>query len=99
MGKAMFAVIAAMAELERSLIQERVVDGLHYASENGTKSGNSVGRPRKIFRRDTVLELRSQGLSWREISRRVHAGITTARRAVREGRTNGGLIGGTSMKR
>ena len=86
MGKAMFTVIAAMAELERSLIQERVIAGLAYARENGTKSGKQVGRPRKIFRRDTVLELRRQGLSWREISRRVHAGITTVRRAVQDGR-------------
>jgi DNA invertase Pin-like site-specific DNA recombinase len=91
MGKAMFTVIAAMAELERSLIQERVIAGLAYARENGTKSGNQVGRPRKIFRRDTVLELRSQGLSWREISSRVHAGITTVRRAVQDGRASPGL--------
>ena len=57
MGKAMFTIVAAIAELERSLIRERVISGLHYARENGTKSGNHVGRPRKIFRRDVVVEL------------------------------------------
>ena len=39
MGKAMFTVIAAMAELERSIIRERVVAGLEHAQRNGTRSG------------------------------------------------------------
>src|SRR6202030_2497499 len=39
MGKAMFTIIAAMAELERSVIRERVSAGLDYARQNGTKSG------------------------------------------------------------
>jgi DNA invertase Pin-like site-specific DNA recombinase len=82
MGKAMFTIVAAMAELERSLIRERVIAGLKYAQDNGTKSGRSVGRPRKVFRRDTVLELRKAGSSWREIARRVGAGVTTVRRAA-----------------
>jgi DNA invertase Pin-like site-specific DNA recombinase len=81
-GKAMFTITAAMAELERSLIRERVVAGLKYAQDNGTKSGTSVGRPRKVFRRDTGLELRKAGSSWREIARRVGAGVTTVRRTT-----------------
>ena len=43
MGKAMFTVIAAMAELERSMIRERVVAGLDYARRHGTRSGNPWG--------------------------------------------------------
>jgi DNA invertase Pin-like site-specific DNA recombinase len=87
MGKAMFTIVAAMAELERSLIRERVIAGLNYAKDNGTKSGNHVGRPRKIFRRDEVLELRGAGKSWREIASHVHAGVTTVRRVAGEGKT------------
>jgi len=41
-----------MAELERSVIRERIVAGLAYARERGTKSGRPVGRPRRIFDRD-----------------------------------------------
>src|SRR5216684_2589711 len=41
MGRAMFTIIAAMAELERSVIRERVIAGLDYAREHGTKSGRS----------------------------------------------------------
>jgi DNA invertase Pin-like site-specific DNA recombinase len=87
MGKAMFTIVAAMAELERSLIRERVIAGLNYAEDNGTKPGKRVGRPRKIFRRDLVLELRSAGKSWREIAAHVHAGVTTVRRVAAEGKT------------
>ena len=45
-GKAMFTIIAAMAELERNIIRERVTAGLDYARRRGTKSGKPVGRPR-----------------------------------------------------
>ena len=54
MGKAMFTIIAAMAELERSVIRERVAAGLEYARHHGTRSGKAVGRPRVVFKRDEV---------------------------------------------
>ena len=83
MGKAMFTVIAAMAELERSVIRERVIAGLEYARREGTRSGQPIGRPKAIFRRDEVVELRAAGLSWRQIGQRLGVGTTTARRAHR----------------
>jgi DNA invertase Pin-like site-specific DNA recombinase len=46
LGKAMFTIIAAMAELERSIIKERVAAGLEHARCNGTRSGLPVGRPK-----------------------------------------------------
>ena len=54
MGKAMFTIIAAMAELERSVIRDRVRAGLEYARQHGTKSGRAIGRPRAVFRQDQV---------------------------------------------
>ena len=83
MGKAMFTIIAAMVELERSVIRERVmVAGLEYAKEHGTKSGKPVGRPRRVFRRDEVARLGDQEkLSWPEIARRLGMGQGTAVRA------------------
>ena len=71
MGRAMFTIIAAMAELERSVIRERVIAGLEYARQHGTKSGKPVGRPRAVFRRDQIEELKRQGLGWRQIGRRL----------------------------
>jgi len=84
MGKAMFTIIGAMAELERSVIRERVVAGMEYARLRGTKSGKPVGRPRAIFRRDEVRELRSQGVSWRQIARQLGVSPTTVRRVCVE---------------
>jgi len=43
MGKAMFTVLAAMAELERGVIRERVLAGLAHARRCGTRSGRPVG--------------------------------------------------------
>src|SRR5215831_21337595 len=67
MGKAMFTIIGAMAELERNVIRERVVSGLEYARKHGTKSGNAIGRPKAVFDRAKVVQLRDDGRSWREI--------------------------------
>src|SRR6516225_4178251 len=63
MGKAMFTIIGAMAELERSVIRERVQAGVDHAKQNGTKSGKAIGRPRRVFDRAEVLRLRQGGAS------------------------------------
>jgi DNA invertase Pin-like site-specific DNA recombinase len=84
MGKAMFTIIAALAELERGVIQERVISGLEYARQYGTKSGKAIGRPKAIFSRDRVTELRAQGLSGREIARRLGVGEGTVRRGMHQ---------------
>lgn len=80
MGKAMFTVIAAMAELERSVIRERVQAGLDYARQNGTKSGRPIGRPKSVFDRDAVEALVKTGLSLRDVARKLGVGATTVRR-------------------
>jgi DNA invertase Pin-like site-specific DNA recombinase len=84
MGKAMFTIIGAMAELERSIIGERVSAGLEYARRNGTRSGKPIGRPRAVFRVDLISELLESGLSWREVSRKLGVSPTTARRAYKQ---------------
>jgi DNA invertase Pin-like site-specific DNA recombinase len=81
MGRATFTIIAAMAELERSVIRDRVMAGLAYARQHGTKSGRAIGRPRLVFRRDHVKELRAEGLSWHTIARRLGISVASARRA------------------
>jgi DNA invertase Pin-like site-specific DNA recombinase len=80
MGKAMFTVIAAMAELERNVIRERVLSGLEYARNHGTKSGQTIGRPKAVFNRARVETLRSEGQSWRQIARTLGVGLGTVRR-------------------
>ena len=82
MGKAMFTIIGAMAELERNVIRERVVAGLDYARNHGTKSGRGLGRPKAVFDREAVRHMRDvEGLGWREIAARLGLGVGTVRRA------------------
>ena len=59
-----FTVLGAVAELERSLIVERVRAGLRNARANGKQ----LGRPRVAVDAATIARLRSQGRSIREIA-------------------------------
>ena len=80
-GELMIAVAAWIAKQERIRISERVRAGLSRARAQGTRSGNPVGRPKVIFDRQKVTDLRDQGRPWREIARACGAGVTTVRRA------------------
>ncbi len=64
-GKMVFTVLGAVAELERSLIAERVRAGLR----NARAKGKRLGRPRVVVDRARIGQLRAQGLSWREVGR------------------------------
>jgi DNA invertase Pin-like site-specific DNA recombinase len=64
MGKMVFTVIGAVAELERSLIRERVMMGLDRAKRQGKK----LGRPRTLVDREKAVQLRAKGLSLRQIA-------------------------------
>jgi DNA invertase Pin-like site-specific DNA recombinase len=85
MGKAMFTIIGAMAELERNVIRERIVAGLEHAKTHGTKSGFAVGRPRTVFDRARVVELRAAGRSWRETAAALAVSVRTVRRVYAQG--------------
>src|SRR5450631_1541600 len=63
-GKMVFTVLGAVAELERSLIVERVRAGLR----NARAKGKRLGRPRKIVDAGRIAALRGQGLSVRAIA-------------------------------
>ncbi len=63
-GRLMFQIIGAMAEFERSLIQERVRAGLR----NARAKGKTLGRPRKVVDTARIARLRAQGRSIREIA-------------------------------
>jgi DNA invertase Pin-like site-specific DNA recombinase len=63
-GKMVFTVLGAVAELERSLIVERVRAGLR----NARAKGKTLGRPRVSMDAAKVGRLREQGRSIREIA-------------------------------
>ena len=77
-GKMIFTVLGAVAELERSLIVERVRAGLR----NARAKGKTLGRPRKIVDTTKIAALRAQGRSWRDIAREVGTNTASARRAI-----------------
>jgi len=62
-GKLVFAVLGAVAELERSLIVERVKAGLR----NARAKGRRLGRPRISVDAARIVILRRAGRSWNEI--------------------------------
>ena len=84
MGKFTLTMFAALAELEREVIRERVQAGIDYARLYGTKSGKPIGRPRAVFRRDQARELRSAGHSWRTVARKLGVSIGSVRRACQD---------------
>ena len=75
-GRMVFTVLGAVAELERSLIAERVRAGLR----NARAKGKTLGRPRKIVDVATIAALRAQGLSWAKIGERLGVGEGTVYR-------------------
>lgn len=77
-GKMVFTVLAAVAELERSLIAERVRAGLR----NARAKGKRLGRPRKIVDPGLIASLRAQGASWRTIGEKLGVSGSTAFQAA-----------------
>jgi DNA invertase Pin-like site-specific DNA recombinase len=77
-GKMIFTVLGAVAELERSLIIERVRAGLRNARAKGTR----LGRPPVFANTSKILELRQQGCSWAEITTITGVSKGTAQRAL-----------------
>lgn len=77
-GKMVFTVLGAVAELERSLIAERVRAGLR----NAVARGKRLGRPRLVVDVARVATLREAGLSWAKIAERLNIGEGTAYRAA-----------------
>jgi DNA invertase Pin-like site-specific DNA recombinase len=77
-GKMVFTVLGAVAELERTLIVERIRAGLR----NARAKGKHLGRPRLTVDAATIGALRSQGLSWAKIGARLGLGEGTVRRTA-----------------
>ncbi len=77
-GKMVFTVLGAVAELERSLIVERVKAGLR----NARAKGKRLGRPKKVVDAATVARLRAQGVGWRAIAEKLGVGVGTLYRSA-----------------
>src|ERR1043166_7525185 len=79
-GKMVFTVLGAVAELERSLIVERVKAGLR----NAKAKGKHLGRPKRIVDTRHVAALRAGGAGWKRIAQMMGVGVGTLYRLNRE---------------
>ena len=75
-GRMIFTVLGAVAELERSLIVERVKAGLR----NARAKGKRLGRPPIFVSQNRIDTLRDSGASWRAIAKEVGVGVGTIHR-------------------
>lgn len=79
-GKYFFSVVEALAEYERSLVQEKVLEGIQSAKKRGTKFGRPIKANEEIQRK--VIELNNQGIPKKEICRRLGISRSTIYRAI-----------------
>jgi DNA invertase Pin-like site-specific DNA recombinase len=77
-GKMVFTVLGAVAELERSLIAERVRAGLR----NAKAKGKRLGRPRVVVDTARIASLRASGASWPHIARELGVSVGTVYQAA-----------------
>ena len=79
MGKMVFTVIGAVAELERELIKERVLMGLDRARKQGKKLGRPAGTRADVR---NIRKLKAQGASVRSIADQPGISKSTISRAL-----------------
>lgn len=77
-GRLMLHLIAAMAEFERALIQERVRAGL----QNAKRKGKRLGRPRAVVDVHRIAQLREQGLPWKAVAKGIGVSVGTVFKAA-----------------
>ncbi len=80
LGRAFIVIVAAISELERSLIVERVRCGLRRAK----LEGRAIGRPALVLDREAILQDRRRGQSLGQIARTYRISRTTVRRVLCE---------------
>ena len=72
-GRLVFTILAAVAEMERELIRDRVREGMRHAARQGVR----IGRP-------PVLDRPGFGAKWARVAPRVRSGEISKREAARQ---------------
>ncbi|MGO9517045.1 MAG: recombinase family protein [Candidatus Korobacteraceae bacterium] len=80
LGRAIVVIIGAIAELERSLIVERVRAGMRRARLEGTH----IGRNPLVLDHDAIWRERCQGQSMRQIAKGHRISTATVQRSLRK---------------
>lgn len=79
LGKAIMTIVAAIAELERSLIVERVKAGLRRAR----MEGRHIGRKPLSLDTAAIIGDRAKGMSFRQVAKAHQISTATVRRILR----------------
>lgn len=77
-GKAFYTIMAAISQLERELISERVKNGL----KNAIAKGKKVGRP-KTRPSQSIISLHKENYSYREIAKLLSISHTSVSREIK----------------
>ena len=78
----LIGLLSGLAEVERSLIQERTLESIQHRRETG---GNLGGQPKTNQEKERlVLRLREEGCSYRSIRNQTGLGQATIRRIIAE---------------
>lgn len=86
-GKLIASVMASLAEFERDLVRERVRSGLAAAKAKGKKLGRKPGQRVKADKyAPKVLQMVSEGHSYRQIAHELHLSKTTVNEIVKRHR-------------
>ncbi len=92
MGRAMVAMIGILMSVERELLSERIKSALHTKKKlaEQTGSGWRCGRPTKLTAElsEQVISLRADGLSIRQIAKRLGIAKTSVQRVLDRNRLN-----------
>jgi DNA invertase Pin-like site-specific DNA recombinase len=78
-GKLVFQIIGAVAEFEKDIIKERVVAGLNNARQKGKRLGRPPVSPALL---DQARRLKAEGLSFRQIGKRLGVDEGTIRKRL-----------------
>jgi DNA invertase Pin-like site-specific DNA recombinase len=84
LGKAIMIIVAAIAELERSLIVERVKAGLRRARLEGRR----LGRKPLDLDRNAIIGDRAKGMSFRQVAKTHQISTATVRRILSAHKTS-----------
>ena len=75
-GKMVFTILGSVAEMERSMIAERVKAGMR----NARSKGKHIGRPRATADANQICRLSALGTPWRRIGEQLGVSARTAKR-------------------
>lgn len=81
MGKLVFTILGAVAEMERSLIRERVLAGI----ERAKRQGKQLGRPRASINMEEASRMLTEGVSIRQVGKHFGCSRSSVRRMIARG--------------